>query len=58
MIFANFKSNLVLENNGKQNPDLYYRNKYWKHVACSYDYMLVCVFKSNFDEDAKCDKRK
>ena len=31
------------ENNGKQNPEESYTNKYQKHVACSYGYKLVCV---------------
>ena len=29
--------------NGKQNPDEPYMNKYQKHIACSYGYKLVCV---------------
>ena len=39
MIFADFESTLVLENNGKQNPNI----KYQKHGACSYNFKLVCV---------------
>ena len=31
------------ENNGKQNPEESYPNKYQKHNACSYGYKLVCV---------------
>ena len=31
------------EDNGKQNPNESYTNKYQKHVACSYGYKLVCV---------------
>ena len=31
------------ENNGKQNPKKSYTNKFHKHIACSYDYKLVCV---------------
>ena len=34
---------LVPEDNGKQNQNEYYTNKYQKHVACSYSYKLVCV---------------
>ena len=59
MIYADFESILVLENNGKQNPNESYTNNYQKHVACSYGYKLVCVdakfskpFKSYLGEDA------
>ena len=43
MIYANFESILVPEDNGKQNPNESYTNKYQKNVACSYGYKLVCV---------------
>ena len=43
MIYADFKSILIPEDNGKQNPHEFYMNKYKKHVACSYGYKLVCV---------------
>ena len=49
MIYADFESILVPEDNGKQNPNQSYANKYQKHVACSYGYKLVYVddkFKS------------
>ena len=59
MIYADFESILVPEDNGKQNPNEFYTNKYQKHVACSYGYKLVCVddkfskpFKSYLGEDA------
>ena len=59
MIYADFESILVHEDNGKQNPNTSYTNKYQKHVACSYGYKLVCVndefskpFKSYFGKDA------
>ena len=59
MIYADFESILVREDNGNQNPNEYFTNKYQKHVACSYGYKLVCVdnkfskpFKSYLDEDA------
>ena len=59
MIYADFESILVPEDNGKQNPNESYTNKYQKHVACSYGYKLVCVddkfskpFKSYLGEDA------
>ena len=43
MIYAEFKSILVPEDNGKQNPNESCTNKYKKHVACSYGYQLVCI---------------
>ena len=50
---------LVPEDNGKQNPNKSYANKYQKHVACSCSYKLLCVddkfsksFKSYLGEDA------
>ena len=59
MIYANFESILVPEDNGKQNPNESYTNKYQKHIACSYGCKLVCVddkfskpFKSCIGEDA------
>ena len=58
MIYADFESILVPEDNRKQNPNESYTNKYQKHVACSYGYKLVCIddelskpFKSYLDED-------
>ena len=47
MIFVDFESILVLENNGKQNANKSYTNKYQKHVACSYSYELVDVLMIN-----------
>ena len=41
--YADFESILVPKNNGKQNPETSYANKYKKHIACSYGYKLVCV---------------
>ena len=35
-IYVGFGSVLVPEDNGKQNPNQFYTNKYQKHVACSY----------------------
>ena len=59
MIYADFESILVLEDNGKQNANEVYTNKYQKHVARSYGYKLGCVddnfskpFKSYLGEDA------
>ena len=53
MIYADFKSTLVPEDNGKQSPKESYTNKYEKYVACSYgckservDYKLRKSFKS------------
>ena len=43
MIDANFESILVPEDNGKQNPNESYINKYQKQIACSYGYKLVCI---------------
>ena len=47
------------KNNGKQNSEEPYANKYEKHIACSYGYKLVCVgdkfskpFKTYLGEDA------
>ena len=36
MIYADFESMLVLEDNGKQTPDDIYSNKYQEHVGYSY----------------------
>ena len=59
MIYADFKSILVPEDNGNQNPNHSYTNKYQKNVACSCGYKLVCVddkfskpFKSHLGQDA------
>ena len=59
MIYADFESILVSEDNGKQNPNDSYTNKYQKYVACSYQYKLICIddkfsesFKSYLGEDA------
>ena len=43
IIYANFESILVPEDNGKQTPKELYTNKDQKHIACSYGYNLVCV---------------
>ena len=43
MIYADFESISVLEDNGKHNPEESYTSKYEKHIGCSYDYKLVCV---------------
>ena len=59
MIYAEFESILVPDDNGKQNSKEAYIKKYQKHVLCSYGYKLVCVdytfskpFKSYLGEDA------
>ena len=59
MIYTDFESILIPEDNEKQNLKESYTNKYQKHVACSYGYKLVCVddkfskpFKSYLGEDA------
>ena len=43
MIYVDFDSILVPEDNGNQDPNESYTNKYQKHVACSYCYKLVCA---------------
>ena len=43
MIYADFESVSVLEDNGKQNPNETYTNKYHKHIACSCGYKLKHV---------------
>ena len=43
MIYPNFESNLVPEDNEKENAIEFYTNNYQKHVACSYGYELVCA---------------
>ena len=59
MIYVDFESILVPEDNRNQNINESYTNKYQKHIACSYGYKLVCLddkfskpFKSYLDEDA------
>ena len=59
MIYANFETILVPEDNGKQNLEESYRNKYQKHFAWSYGCKLVCVddkfskpFKTYLGKDA------
>ena len=49
----------MLENNGKQNTEESYTNKYQKHTACSYGCKLVCAddkfskpFKTFLGKDA------
>ena len=43
MIYTDFESILVAENDGSRNPDESYTNKYQNHVGCSFAYKLVCV---------------
>ena len=43
IIYADFKSILVPENNGKQKPEESYTNKYQKYIASRYGYILVSV---------------
>ena len=38
MIYADFESILLPENNGKQNSKKSYTNKYQNHVGCSFVY--------------------
>ena len=44
IIYGDFESIMVPEDNRKQNPDESYSNKYQKNLACSYDYILVSVY--------------
>ena len=43
IIYADFRSILVPEDNGNHNPKNSYTNKYQNHIGCSYGYKLVCV---------------
>ena len=59
IIYANFESILVSKNNGKQNLEESYTNKYQRHIAYSYGYKLVFVddkfskpFKTYLEKDA------
>ena len=59
MIYADFESISMPQDNGKQDPEESYMNKYKKHVPWSYGYKLVCVddkfskyFKSYLGGDA------
>ena len=50
--YTDFENILVPENNGKQNPEESYTEKYQKHIACSYGYKLLCIdgkFAKNWD---------
>ena len=40
MIYEGFESILAPQDNGKQNSGKSYKNKYQKHIACSYGYKL------------------
>ena len=59
MIYEDFESILVPEDNGKQNRNECHTSKYQKHVACSFIHKVVCVddkfikpFKSYLAENA------
>ena len=57
MIYTDFESVLFTEDNGKQNPEESYTNKYKKHIACFYGYKLVCVadkFNNTIEESKYC----
>ena len=43
VIYADFESTLISENNEKKNPDESYTKKYQNHISCSYVYKLVYV---------------
>ena len=60
IIYSDFESILLPENNGKQNPEEFYINKCQRYIACSYGYKLVCTndkfskpFKTFLEKDAK-----
>ena len=53
MIYANFESILVPEDNGKQYPEESYTDKYQKDIACSYGDKLVCVDNDHVDNYVK-----
>ena len=42
MIYVDFQSLLIPENNEKKNPNESYTNKY--HVGCNFCYELFCVY--------------
>ena len=44
IIYEDFESILVPQNNGKENPEGFKKNKYQKHIFCSYGYKLICVY--------------
>ena len=43
MNYADFESILMPGDNGKQNPDESYTNRYQKNDTCNYGYKLVCA---------------
>ena len=58
MIYADFESVLVPEDNEKQSPNESHTNKHQKHIVCSYGYKLAWVddtfskpFKSYLGKD-------
>ena len=58
LIYADFESVLVPEDNGKQDLEESYMSNYQKYVACSYGCKFICIddkfskpFKSYSGED-------
>ena len=47
MIYADFESTLVPEDNGKQNLNESYTNKCQKYIACSRSYKFMHVLMIN-----------
>lgn len=43
IIYADSESILVPEDNGKQDSDVCYMDKYQNHISCSYGYKLECA---------------
>ena len=59
IIYAEFESILMPEDNGKQNPEETYTSQYQKHIGSSYSYKLVYLddkvsnpFKTYMGKDA------
>ena len=59
IIYVDFQTILLSENNGKQNPEESYANKYQNLAACSYGYKSICFdytfsksFKTYLGKDA------
>ena len=44
MIYSDFESILVPEDNERQNQEESYTSKYKNNITCSYGYKLVCVY--------------
>ena len=56
MIYASFESILVLEHNGKQNPEEPYMNKYQKHIAYLGEDPVYNFMNNMIEESKYCSK--